>query len=678
MPTWKLKPLPTQPADPYLEWATETSFADLFAGRPQTPPDERWLPVIIELAADQSAWNFGRRQWHHPAQDSSDIVIPDYYANLAEWARPTRYCTAMVKPAFLDELRASESLRRIIRRIEIGLPLKTPHEPRAWSPRKSVRRKGRPVVIGIIDDGLAFANELFRSKPKKTRIEFLWNQDGLPTNPPSGFFDGWELRKDTIDDYLNRCTHAKSVDEDEVYARTRHIDYSRSMHKPVARRGAHGTHVMHLAAGYALKDAPDDRPIVCVQLPVATTADTSGASLAKYALDGLHYIIACADALARTPPVVVNISYGMIAGPHNGTSILEAAIDELIALRSANPGSPLSVVLPAGNSRLARCHAQFTVDGAAVDDADRHRTLPWRLLPDDPTPSFMEIWLPASNPACEVIVTSPTGAASPAIQEGEEWEWVEGAEVLCKVLYLTTAAPGRTRNMIFVAVAPTTALESPRKVAPSGLWSIDVRQKHPGAATLDAWIQRDDTPYGYPRRGRQSRFDDREENYPYWDYAGREVETDSAASYIKRDGTINAIGTGGKSVIVAGMRRKDWKPVKYSAGGPVISPGRGAPIANGPDAMAVSDDSAAHFGVLGSGTRTGSTILMNGTSVAAPQITRWIAGEMAAGRPSDRDAVATLVEGPPPPNVSPAPVPERGGAGRVEFASVVPRERFDK
>jgi hypothetical protein len=370
----------------------------------------------------------------------------------------------------------------------------------------------------------------------------------------------------------------------------------------------------------------------------------------------------------------------MIAGPHNGTSILEAAIDELIQLREGNAKSALRVVLPAGNSRLSRCHAQFELAGAG-----KEQPLSWRIMPDDPTPSFAEIWLPDTNPECEVIVTTPTGATTPQpIQEGEEWVWKDGGDILCKVLYLTTAAPGRSRNMIFVAVAPTVTLDSIRKVAPFGTWEVKVRKKKAGAAVIDAWVQRDDTPYGYPRRGRQSRFDDSERNYPYWDDAGREVETDSPASYIKRDGTLNAIGTGCKSTLVGSFRRIDWNPAKYSASGPAIAPSRGLPVNDGPDAMAVSDDSHAHKGILASGTRSSSTVPMNGTSVAAPQITRWIAEQMAASNINDRGAVAkfaqqglpaspwagTLTEATRPPYAPPPSAslpPKRIGAGRVDF-----------
>jgi hypothetical protein len=48
--------------------------------------------------------------------------------------------------------------------------------------------------------------------------------------------------------------------------------------------------------------------------------------------------------------------------------------------------------------------------------------------------------------------------------------------------------------------------------------------------------------------------------------------------------------------------------------------------------LAVADDSAIHRGIIAAGTRSGSTLALNGTSVAAPQVAREIADDLAANR----------------------------------------------
>jgi hypothetical protein len=136
-------------------------------------------------------------------------------------------------------------------------------------------------------------------------------------------------------------------------------------------------------------------------------------------------------------------------------------------------------------------------------------------------------------------------------------------------------------------------------------------------------------------------------------------------SRVVRRGTINAMGTGRQAVVIGGFRRSDYAASRYSGSGPIVSPpGIVGPWRVGPDATAVADDSVALHGVLAAGTRTGSVFAMDGTSVAAPQITRLIAGLMTAGLASDRAAVQAIAT-----TVDPAPPlpPRRGGAGRIEM-----------
>jgi hypothetical protein len=100
----------------------------------------------------------------------------------------------------------------------------------------------------------------------------------------------------------------------------------------------------------------------------------------------------------------------------------------------------------------------------------------------------------------------------------------------------------------------------------------------------------------------------------------------------------------------------------------------------------VSDDTPALQGVLAAGSRSGSCIAMHGTSVAAPQVTRWLAGDLMAGHPGNRPEAAKAPAGPagggdyneasPRPGAEPQPPVERSGGGRYERASPR-RPRFE-
>jgi hypothetical protein len=694
-------------ADPYFEWAYETDFAYLFS--PRVPRSEReWLPVMIQLEQPATAMQFANGDWNPPPDWREWIRVPAIHAHLPAELRQLTYCTAQVTARFFAELsRPGSALSAVVRRVKLGLPLQWPgpRPPTLWEriraalcgvvcrllgalgfpcppppgpgvPDGRVVQGGQgTVVVGIIDDGLAFAHNQVQGA-LGSRIEFFWNQDG-----PEGFSPpfGWELDKARIDALLAANTFGGLVDEDQVYRRAGHLDLRQSGHKPIGWRIAHGTHIMDLASGFNPAAAPADRPLICVQLPVAATADSSGGTLELYAYLALLYTAARAGTL----PLVVNLSYGFIAGPHDGSGFLEHAMDELIAARRAV--YPTAVVLPAGNSYLARCHARFSL-GPAPDPI----TLRWRIQPDDKTPSYLEIWLPhVGGPAVTVQVTSPTGHAIPPVGAGLSDDWQTNAGVLCSVVYYDTVASGRNRNMILITVAPTASLQPGSAVAPSGVWSVTVRNASAAPIEqIDAWIERDDNPYGFPVQGRQSYFDD--PDYRRFDAAGRAIEDDNipmSASYVKRDGTINSIATGAESVVMGGFQRKlaersyfsalpSLVPAKTSAGGRLVAP---SPHRDSPDAMAVSQDAPAYHGVLAAGARSGSTVAMTGTSVAAPQITRWIADQMAAGLAYDRAAVQALAQFQeglrPPPN--PQPQPERMGEGRIIFPPHVMLDRFE-
>ena len=141
-----------------------------------------------------------------------------------------------------------------------------------------------------------------------------------------------------------------------------------------------------------------------MQFPQAGIDDPSGLWLKRYALDGLHYAVACAG--KNTTKIVANLSWGPQTGPHDGTSILETEIETLISEQKALPKSrDLIVSLPAGNSFDARAHAR-------IDYANGGQVA-WFVPPDGETPAFIELWWPRVVPVGEAClrITPPYGPA---------------------------------------------------------------------------------------------------------------------------------------------------------------------------------------------------------------------------------------------------------------------------
>ena len=453
-------------------------------------------------------------------------------------------------------------------------------------------------------------------------------------HPPSA--PGLELTEGDINNLLARCKSFGIVDEDHLYRL--------AGQNLVARRAKHGSHVMDIACGLDPNQVEADSPyLIGVQLPKWVTEETSGAKLTGPAHYAINYIIDRADQIALDEgtallPVVINLSYGTIAGPHDGTGPLEIAIDQLIAARAI----PLRVVLPAGNHYLARCHSGFDLAAKSSSSASTKK-LRWRVQPDNKATSFMEIWLPSlatnhKRPRVAVRLTAPTGERSPWVQPGDTWPTPGTNNVRFSASSVNLAMQ---RPWILLSLAPTATMTPGTPTAPSGTWLVEIKNQG-GAVSADAWVQRGDTPFGYPLWGRQSKFDDND--YQRFDIAGRpqrKIGPDPSIgpSSIRRRNSINALATEQRAVVIGGFRRSDHRPSRYSGAGPVATPLNIPPPRTGPDAAAVADNSAALHGLLGAGTRTGSVVAMNGTSVAAPQITRLIARWMSLGLASDRTAV---------------------------------------
>ena len=241
--------------DPYLVWAEATDYVDL-GGRPEPkgvdltadPERKMRVPVIIELERDPKEF-IGLLQGH-PGWEW--IRVSPLYLDPPEHLKGARFFTAIVAREFFTELVHGE-LKPLIKRFELGLPMKPfgAAEARAHA-RLSGKKTGHldrssgasAAVIGIIDDGLAFAHQRFLRADGSTRIDYFWNQ-GYPVPSGSLMADrpgyGWEFTNASMEDLMRSARRGGLVDEDLVY---REAAYGE-----VARHWAHGTHVMDLACG---------------------------------------------------------------------------------------------------------------------------------------------------------------------------------------------------------------------------------------------------------------------------------------------------------------------------------------------------------------------------------------------------------------------------------------------
>ena len=274
----------------------------------------------------------------------------------------------------------------------------------------------RGLVIGVIDGRCGFAHRNFCDPGRTDAVD---DRQLLGPGPERGAAvaraGGIRLRPRTAarrsrPALARRCFSAHATDCRAEEERALYRALGQAL--PEDADWSHGTHVLDTVISDYRARQPERlagaRPgIVYVQLPDDALRDTSARWAAAYVFDALRYILCCAGKAAQ---VVVNVSLGAFAGPHDGSSLLERAIDELIDLH----GGRLRVVVAAGNTghirddatgRAVPCHARVTLASALGPECDKGMEsvdLAWDIDCADSTESFMEIWLPqrSRRPAC--------------------------------------------------------------------------------------------------------------------------------------------------------------------------------------------------------------------------------------------------------------------------------------
>ncbi len=203
---------------------------------------------------------------------------------------------------------------------------------------------GKGVIVGIVDSGVYINHETFLDESgQKHRFRYIWDlsqdsdlgEGGTPyVDPVTGFnLGGVECRFDG---------DSPCLEVDNAY------------------RG-HGTHVLGIAAGRGRpKGLPDEGVFRGVapgaELIAVKFLGTGCPGLEKVAgfdveiIEGINYIFQKADEAGM--PAVINLSWGMLTGPRDGTGPMEIALDEM-----TGPGR--IIVAAAGNEGAALFHDEI-------------------------------------------------------------------------------------------------------------------------------------------------------------------------------------------------------------------------------------------------------------------------------------------------------------------------------
>lgn len=227
---------------------------------------------------------------------------------------------------------------------------------------------GEGVIIGAIDTGIDY-----------THLDFRYDSDGDGFEESSrilsildqsyGLFAGEYSRQDIETDLING--HGSN----EGIVRQKDTD-------------GHGTHVMGIAAG----DGSSSSEGFVGVAPGAWIVMVKTTYFTSDILAGIEYIFDLADAWGL--PAVVNLSLGGHEGAHDGTSVFEQGIDELV------DGPGRVVVVSAGNEGDQLIHVSDTLQGDSS------------LFYIDPGSWEVELnlWYPGWS-RFAITVTGPSGTA---------------------------------------------------------------------------------------------------------------------------------------------------------------------------------------------------------------------------------------------------------------------------
>ena len=199
--------------------------------------------------------------------------------------------------------------------------------------------KGRGVLLGFVDTGIDYTQDVFRYADGASKIQYIYDQTA-EGEPPAGFVLGREYAKADID---------AALASEDPYALV-----------PQRDEDGHGTFLASVAAGGQSEDfsgAAPDAEIIAVKLKKArplyrerycVPASQENAYESSAVMVGVEYILRKARELGR--PVAICIGLGTNAGGHDGYSVFE----EYLSGVSIQKGVCLCAA--AGNEAEARHH----------------------------------------------------------------------------------------------------------------------------------------------------------------------------------------------------------------------------------------------------------------------------------------------------------------------------------
>lgn len=320
----------------------------------------------------------------------------------------------------------------------------------------TLQLKGQGILIGFIDTGIDFENEIFKNPDGSTRIEALWDQTIQSGIVPEGFLYGSEYRREQIDEALKN-----EVPEEIV---------------PSKDLDGHGTFVASLAAGNEALDrgftgAAPFSSIAMVKLKPAKKYLKDFYFIEEDAVCyqendimlALRYLDELAERLDM--PLVVCMALGTNQGDHNGTSPLATVLNHY-----SNKAERV-IVVGGGNEADKRHHYYGKLE-------EEPETIEIRV--EQGVGGFtMELWTDLPN-LMSVEILSPAGERIPAgpIRQGNTSIYDFVLERTRVYLNYRLLVEHTNAELVFLR------FENPA----AGIWRLLVHEVQAGDGVFHSWL----------------------------------------------------------------------------------------------------------------------------------------------------------------------------------------------